>query len=42
MVEVHKFIESLLEKHPWLDTNEEYELDPGFNYESAKNEYKTV
>jgi hypothetical protein len=31
-----------LGKYPWLDPNEDYEIDPGFNYESAKNEYKIV
>jgi len=32
----------MLEKYPWLDPDEDYEIDPGFDYERVKNEYKTV
>ena len=30
--EVKKFIENLLDKYPWLDPSEQYEIDAGFNY----------
>jgi hypothetical protein len=31
-----------LDKYPWLDPNEEYEVDPTFDYEAAKGEFKIV
>ena len=32
----------MLENHPWLDPEEDYQIDASFDYERAKGEFKTV
>lgn len=35
-------MESLLDNCPWLNPDEDYEVDPSFNYEHEKNHCKTL